>query len=155
MRDKWKYLPAYKSFGSSSIELSNKEAVSNNVENKKLLDLILENYIDFPAHTLSAMTHGESPWKNTPKNEIISNTQIVDYYSSQWFAKNFPLSDDSLFYPVISDTESSFIFDMNLDDAKETMTFPSYKVYKEMKKEAQKQFQMSKSEWIKSIANAS
>ena len=54
---------------------------------EEVLKFILDNYINFSAFTLSAMTHNEEPWLETPKNAIISDKLILDYYSKQPFAK--------------------------------------------------------------------
>jgi hypothetical protein len=86
----------------------------------------LESYVHFDALTLSAMTHQEEPWKETPKNEVIDKQLIKQYYSQQPFAKNFPLDKHKPYYPVYSDFMYSFIFDFPEDDGTKQIIFDSF-----------------------------
>lgn len=140
----WEYGPVnifiydkYKSYIGNPID-----APCNQVQipqDKEFVDFILENYIDFHALDLSSLTHSEDPWKNTPENSIISDKSILDYYSKQSFAMNFPLSQDKPYFPVMSDSNHSFIFDMSEDDAKKSLVYASYNEYKKLKEAAKKE----------------
>lgn len=100
-------------------------------EQDELLTFILDNYVDFSAFALSAMTHNEAPWVVTPKNGVISDKLIVDYYSQQPFAKNF--SADGLkngkFHILKSDNWHSFTLDMSPDEAGDFESYSSYEEY--------------------------
>jgi uncharacterized phage-associated protein len=138
----WNYGPVnrevydyYKQYGSSSIELEESEE-SNDLNldesQEELINFIIENYIAFDAFSLSAMTHTEEPWKQTNRNEIISNELINSYYSKQRFAKNFNSGLDlsnKPFYPL---QDYSFEIDMSREDAEEIAKYPSYENYKQM-----------------------
>jgi uncharacterized phage-associated protein len=54
--------------------LTDKESVN--------IDQVLEDYGKYTGGQLSELTHREVPWRDTPKNEIISKSLIKDYYSS-------------------------------------------------------------------------
>lgn len=142
----------FKHFKSEPIALPTGPVNMNDTDEKKLIDFIVENYIDFHPLALSAMSHSEAPWKNTPGGSIIPDESVQSYYSTQLFAKNFPLDEDKPFYPVVSDMDSSFILDMNPQDALKSMVFPSYQTYKKLKEEARKSFEENKKLWLKKIA---
>jgi uncharacterized phage-associated protein len=142
----WNYGPVnkeiydlYKQYGSSAISPELLDEFKINYPEKELVDFILENYIEFDAFTLSAMTHTEDPWKETEKNNIISNELIKSYYSEQYFAKNFQPFDLSSnpFYPLDS---YSFVIDMTEKDAEEITKYPSYENYKLALHDAEQEF---------------
>lgn len=58
--------------------LSGNEFSKNQLRN---IDQILEEYGNISGSDLSEMTHRESPWINTPKNEIISKEVMKNYYA--------------------------------------------------------------------------
>ncbi len=156
---KWEYGPVnkeiwqqYKHYKSEFIFPDTNKFLEPSPREKKLIDFIVENYIEFHPYTLSAMTHSESPWKDTPRNQLIPDELIKEYYSKFLFAKNFPIEENKPFYPVMSDMEYAFIFDMAESDALNSMVFPSYKIYKEWKREAEKTFQKRKKYWLKKLA---
>lgn len=156
---RWNYGPVnqeiwnkFKQFKSEPIALPTDPVYIHGADDKNLIDFIVENYVDFHPLALSAMTHSEGPWKNTPVDSIIPEEVIISYYSTQFFAKNFPLDEDKPFYPVVSDMDSSFILDMNPQDASKSMVFPSYRVYKKLKEEARKSFEENKEHWLKDHA---
>lgn len=105
--------------------------------NKRLTDFIVGCYGPFSALSLSAMTHKEAPWQETPRNAVIPEEAMHAYYSTQWFAKNFPLgTGDGTFYTVQSDFQHSFQLDMNVRDAEVAATYESYESYlKQLKEE--------------------
>jgi len=136
--EKWAYGPVnpevyqkFKSFGDGPVPKSHVPDVTPPENEKELIDFILDCYAPFDAITLSAMTHQDLPWKNTPKNDVISHSSILEYYSSSPFAKNFPLSEDKPFYPVETDFHYAYIFDMNEKTAQSAF-FPSFKAYKHL-----------------------
>jgi len=127
----------YKSFGSSQITKPKIEPV--NISNIEFVDFILENYMEFNAIELSSMTHNEKPWIETKDCQPIDDNKIKNYYKEQPFAKNFPLDiKNNPFYPLMSDTNHSFVFDMSYQDASEVLTFDNYLEYKELKTSTKK-----------------
>lgn len=121
----------YKMYGNQPIPPKHKAGpVSPN--EKKLIDFIMASYAHFDAITLSAMTHEEDPWEQTPKNEVISDQTIKEFYNHQSFAKNFPLSEGKPYYPVYTDFMYSFIFDFQEDDKAKEVVFDSIDEYKEL-----------------------
>ena len=58
--------------------LSGNEFSKNQLRN---IDQILEEYGNISGSDLSEMTHRESPWINTTKNEIISKEVMKNYYA--------------------------------------------------------------------------
>jgi uncharacterized phage-associated protein len=106
---------------------------------KEIIDFILESYAHLDALTLSSMTHQEDPWKNTPKNEVISNQAIKEFYSKQSFAKNFPISEGKAYYPVYTDFMHSFTFDFEEGDIAKEIVFDSFEEYKQMMKDSKEE----------------
>jgi len=147
---KWDYGPVnldiyhhYKSFGGSSIppELTNKPNVTK--QQKNFFLFILDNYINFSAFALSAMTHNEDPWFKTPKDNIISDQSIIDYYSKQPFAKNFQNTDPKKgpYHLLQSDAWHAFTLDMDPGEAETFESYPSYDQFLKQAKEAEGEFQ--------------
>jgi len=111
-------------------------------DQKATADFILACYAQFPAVTLSAMTHSEEPWIQATENGTISHKSLKAYYSKLSFAKNFPFDPvNKPFYPVPTDTLYAYIFDMNPKDAASTSVYPSYKVYRKKQKDANEELQ--------------
>ncbi|MEM1239463.1 MAG: type II toxin-antitoxin system antitoxin SocA domain-containing protein [Cyanobacteria bacterium P01_H01_bin.26] len=52
-------------------------------ETTELLDEVYRVYGQFSAWKLRNMTHGESPWQETPINEIISPQKMQAYFKTQ------------------------------------------------------------------------
>ncbi|HLR26678.1 MAG TPA: type II toxin-antitoxin system antitoxin SocA domain-containing protein [Fodinibius sp.] len=133
----------FKENGNQPIPADN-EAGPISAKKKKLIDFVLESYVYFDAVTLSAMTHEETPWEDTAKNEVISEELIKEFYSSQPFAKNFPIKEGNPYYPVYTDFMYSFIFDFQEEDQAKEVVFDSFEDYKQMmsqsKKELKKHF---------------
>jgi len=85
------------------------------------------------------MTHEEEPWEATPKNEVIGDEFIKQYYSTLAFAKNFPVQTDKPYYPVYTDFMYSFIFDFQEGDEAKEVVFDSFDEYKQMMKQSKKE----------------
>lgn len=128
----------YKENGNQPIPIESKAAPVPD-KKKKIIDFILESYAHFGALTLSAMTHEEAPWKQTAKNDVISDNLIQEFYSTQPFAKNFPLKDSKPYYPVYTDFMYSFIFDFQEGDQAKEITFDSFEDYKQMMKQSKRE----------------
>jgi uncharacterized phage-associated protein len=136
--EKWGYGPVnpevykkFKQYSNGVIPKAHVPDVKVPKKEKELIDFILECYSPFDAVTLSAMTHQDIPWQTTPKNQEISDSSILKYYSKLPFAKNFPVDENKPFYPVETDFHYSFIFDMDNKTAK-SLFFPSFKEYKKL-----------------------
>jgi|AntRauTorcE11898_2_1112593.scaffolds.fasta_scaffold06753_2 uncharacterized phage-associated protein len=128
----------YKKYGDQPIPVEN-EAGPISSAKKELITFILESYVHFDAVTLSAMTHEEEPWEATPKNEVIGDEFIKQYYSTLAFAKNFPVQTDKPYYPVYTDFMYSFIFDFQEGDEAKEVVFDSFDEYKQMMKQSKKE----------------
>jgi uncharacterized phage-associated protein len=48
----------------------------------RTIDQILEDYGMYNGAQLSEIAHGEDPWKNTPKGEVIPNEVMEEYYKN-------------------------------------------------------------------------
>jgi uncharacterized phage-associated protein len=84
--ERWDYGPVnrdvydlYKKYGATPIHINESEDLNIDRSTKELIDFIIENYIAFDAFTLSSMTHTEEPWKQTKRNEIISDELLISY----------------------------------------------------------------------------
>jgi uncharacterized phage-associated protein len=148
--NKWDFGPvnqeiyhAYKSFGGKEILAGQSMYPYITESQKEVLKFILDNYINFSAFTLSAMTHNEEPWLDTPKNSIISDKLILDYYSKQPFAKNFinTVPKKGLFHLLQSDAWHAFTLDMDSKEAEAFESFSSYEEFLKQSKKAEKECQ--------------
>jgi uncharacterized phage-associated protein len=139
-----------KKYGYSPIPKSDFKKPSN-IEHKQFVDFILECYSPYDAITLSAMTHQDAPWKETPLNSIISDQSITKYYSSLPFTKNFPFDPEKPFYPVQSNLHYAFIFDMDEKTVEKTLAYPSYTAYKKQQEKAEHDV----NKWLSRLVNSS
>lgn len=146
---RWDYGPVntqiyhkYKKHGGNPIELDEVLDFHLDESEKELIDFIIENYISFDAWTLSTMTHQEEPWKETSKNEVISDELIYDYYKKQRFSKNFENYLDLHNKPFYALENPAFELDMSQDDADEISTYPSYESYKKTLSIAEHDFEL-------------
>ncbi len=95
----------------------------------QLIDFVTGYYGDYGAMQLSALTHKEDPWKETPNEEVISNDRMKAFYETQPFAKNFPLGKGGEFHLAMTDTEHAFVLDMSDEDQLMTAIFSSREEY--------------------------
>lgn len=75
---------AFKEFGADAIPAP--EAMDFTIFDPatvELLDEVYAVYGQFSAWKLRNMTHEESPWKETPINEIISTQKMQEYFETQ------------------------------------------------------------------------
>ena len=147
---KWAYGPVnttlfhtYKSHGRNPIPAEPTTKVSIDTASSKLIDFIVDNYIAYSAFELSAMTHSERPWVNTPLNQTIPDQEIIAYYATQPFAKNF--SDgtvgNGMFHVLQTESWHAFTLDMLPSDVESMETFPSYDVYASQSERAAVEFE--------------
>jgi len=136
---KWKHGPVnqevydeYKIYGQGCL-VAPETALTPDAETKPLIDFILEVYMPYSAISLSAMTHQEPPWQNTPDQEVMSDEQIYAYYAKQSFAQNFNPFDleHKPFYVVQSNSWHAFVMDMTTEDKQRHTKTSSYRAYKE------------------------
>jgi len=108
-------------------------------QEKELIDFIVAAYLPFSAISLSALTHKEAPWQNTPLNSVIGHDAILEYYSRQPFAKNFNPFDlaNNPYYPVQSNSWYAYVLDMTPDDVERHTQFSSFQAYQTQLKQAQ------------------
>jgi uncharacterized phage-associated protein len=153
----WDYGPVnrevydyYKQYGAKSVEVQESSNLDLKQSEQELIDFIIENYISFDAFALSAMTHIEDPWKQTNRDEIISDESISSYYSEQRFAKNFESDLDLYNKPFYPLQNYSFEIDMSKEDAEEVAKYSSYEKYKTTLKQAERDFNQ---QWSNLVLN--
>lgn len=107
-------------------------------EDAELLKFILDHYVHHSAVALSAMTHKETPWKDTPPDQVISDQAIHDYYSKMSFAKNFQGKSwgEGEYYVLKTNSWYSFTMDMSDEEAEAYASYPSYADYLERRKKS-------------------
>ncbi|PAU95403.1 hypothetical protein CK503_04190 [Aliifodinibius salipaludis] len=132
----WKYGPVnpeiyheYKGYGKNPIkDIPLFSPIPSN--EKKLINFIVDSYGCYNAITLSKTTHTEEPWiKNQEFGGKISDEEILDYYSKESFAQNFPLDKDNKFYPPKTTSHHAYVFDMAEDDEATNVYFDSLDEY--------------------------
>ena len=148
--EKWTYGPvnapiynAYKKHGADLIPPGTKPAGISK-EQEQLLTFILDNYVDYSAFTLSAMTHNESPWLDAKENAVINDAAIFSYYSNQPFAKNFLKIQNAVqqpFHLLKSNSWHSFTLDMDKEEAETFATYPNAEDYQQQSQKAKHDFQ--------------
>jgi uncharacterized phage-associated protein len=147
---KWEFGPVnldiyhkYKNFGGNVISSSSAVKPKMSESQDTLCTFILDNYVNYSALALSAMTHNEDPWVKTAKNTIISDAHILDFYSKQPFAKNFQdfAHKNGPFHLLQNDAWHAFTLDMTPDEATAFEAYPSYDEYVKQSKTAEIEFQ--------------
>lgn len=147
---KWDYGPVnqeiyhqYKSFGGDVIPSGIVAKPDIDEQLEVFFTFILDNYVNFSAFALSAMTHNEDPWIETSQNATISDKSIVEYYSKQPFAKNFIKANPKVgpFHLLHSDSWHAFTLDMDSDEAAAFESYPSYDEFLKQSKKAENEFQ--------------
>jgi uncharacterized phage-associated protein len=148
--EKWTYGPvnasiynAYKKHGADIIPPGTKPTGISQ-EQEQLLTFILDNYVDYSAFTLSAMTHNEAPWLNAEESAVITDTAILNYYSNQPFAKNFLKLQNATqqpFHVLKSNSWHSFTLDMDKEEAETFATYPTAEDYQHQSQKAKHDFQ--------------
>ena len=144
---KWAYGPVnytiynkYKKYGSHTIPPA-KSTPALSASQVGLLKFIINNYVDYSAFTLGAMTHNEEPWKNAGLSNIISDQSIIDYYSKQPFALNLLSKEKNKpFHVLHSNTWHSFVLDMDKEEAEKFAQYSSYEVFAKYSDEANNDF---------------
>lgn len=147
--ERWDYGPVnsdifhqYRAYSRSSIPVPKNKNVKIDHSQKEFIKFVIDNYIDQSAVALSIRTHNEDPWKNTNKNEVISDESIKEYYSKQTFAKNFQGKSfkEGPFYILKTNAWHSFTMDMDKKEAIEYEVYPSYNEFVQRTQIAKKQF---------------
>ena len=130
----------YKSFGRDPI-VQDPHIEQPNVagREKELIDFIVASYMPISAISLSAMTHKEAPWIETPQNSVISHDKILEFYSQQSFARNFNPLDvaNKPYFVVQSNSWHAYTLDMTVDDMERSAQFSSFKDYLALSTQAQ------------------
>lgn len=75
----------YKSYGKSGIDLDEPfdEGVIDE-ETRNILESVYNEFGQYSAWKLRNMTHEETPWKETMKNEVISKESIKKYFAAHY-----------------------------------------------------------------------
>ncbi|GAB4432957.1 MAG: hypothetical protein Kow0031_14460 [Anaerolineae bacterium] len=130
---------AYKQYGRTPIPAPAVPSTLPTGEEQALIDFILATYLPFSATSLSAMTHKEAPWQQTPDQALIDPDLMRLYYGQQAFAQNFNPFDpvQRPYYPLQSDAWHAFVLDMSDEDAQRHTKIESYEQYLTYLKQAQ------------------
>lgn len=72
----------YKVNGASGIEYNKDFNLELDDDVEKILNEVYEKYGQYTAWKLRDMTHQETPWKTTARNEIISKEKIKEYFKN-------------------------------------------------------------------------
>lgn len=56
---------------------------------KDVLEIVCSDYAKFPALKLRQMTHNESPWKNTQRDEVITKQSIKSFFKTKLNCEQF------------------------------------------------------------------
>lgn len=133
----WKYGPVnpgiyhtYKHFGSNSItDIGDYSHINSG--DFDFINFILDSYFPYNAITLSQTTHSEAPWIESYNNsqEVITDDQILNFYSHESFAQNFPLGSHQKYFPPKTNSYYTFTFDMNESDSAKESSFSSIDEY--------------------------
>lgn len=70
----------YKINGSKGIEYDEDFIVDIDEQTESILQYVYNEYGKYTAWKLRDMTHEETPWKTTPRNEVISKDKIKEYF---------------------------------------------------------------------------
>lgn len=98
-----------------------------------MVDFILDSYGFYNAITLSKATHADDPWTiKRGVNGRITDQEILNYYTHESFAKNFPLNKSQGYYPPNTISHYAFIFDMDKTDKAAEIMFDSIEEYKSL-----------------------
>lgn len=73
----------YKKNGSDGIRYTEDFKIVIDLETERILEEVYNEYGQYTAWKLRNMTHEESPWKTTQRNEIISKEKIKDYFKTK------------------------------------------------------------------------
>lgn len=82
IRDVYRYIK--KVALSNQLVTCNTKIQLSDVKIENFIDKILKVYGQYSGYELEQMTHSEEPWKNTFRNNIISDKIIYDYYSNKY-----------------------------------------------------------------------
>lgn len=77
----------FKDFGSGGITQHEESSVSDS-DTINLLVSVYDVFGKYSAWGLRNLTHSESPWLETPRNEIISLNLISDYFKSHYIEES-------------------------------------------------------------------
>lgn len=73
----------YKTNGSKGIEYDEDFIANIDEQTETILQYVYDEYGKYTAWKLRDMTHEETPWKTTPRNEVISKEKIKEYFISK------------------------------------------------------------------------
>jgi uncharacterized phage-associated protein len=59
------------------------DRVQSNEDTRNVLETVYQHYGKYSAWHLRNMTHEERPWKETPRNEVISKDLIRDFFENE------------------------------------------------------------------------
>ncbi|MCI5167739.1 MAG: DUF4065 domain-containing protein [Candidatus Electrothrix sp. GM3_4] len=147
--ERWDYGPvnrtlyfSYKKFAREKITSPIPPEQHIQGEQSDFFKFIFSSYIDHSAVALSAMTHKEAPWRDTPPNQIITDQVICDYYSKLSFAKNFQGKSwkEGRYYVLKTNSWYSFTMDMTEEEAKTYESYPSYEEYLRRSRKSNEKF---------------
>jgi len=56
---------------------------------KEVLEFVCRDYAKFSGWKLREMTHEETPWKNTQRDEVITKDSIKDFFKTKFYCEKF------------------------------------------------------------------
>ena len=74
----------YKGFGASGINTFERVSDIFTTDEENVLTWVYNTFGQYTAWALRNMTHRETPWKDTPQNEIISDDLINSYFKDNY-----------------------------------------------------------------------
>lgn len=73
----------YKNNGSNGIVYNKDFSIDVDDKTEKILEEVYEKYGQYTAWKLRNMTHEETPWMTTERNDIITKEKIEEYFTSK------------------------------------------------------------------------
>ncbi len=73
----------YKENGAKGIEYDNDFNINFDSETEEILQYVYERYEQYTAWKLRNMTHEETHWLTTPRNEIICKNKIEEFFKTR------------------------------------------------------------------------
>lgn len=133
----WAYGPVnpevyhrFKGYGNQPIPAS---GIAPSIFHDYLVNFIADSYAIYSATELSRTTHTEEPWKHAiasgRENAPIEDWSIINYYSKQSFAKNFPLLPGADYIAPSTNASAAYFFDISSDEAETFNTYVSIDQY--------------------------
>lgn len=80
----------YKRYGAGPIPVEGIDIEQYPLKIREILDEVNSVYGQFTAAKLSAMTHQEPPWRDTPQNETITHEKMKEFFKTLVIVDDIP-----------------------------------------------------------------